>query len=155
MKYLPNILIVDDSKVNLVILENVINNFEVNIIQALSGAEALEKIQGIELALAIIDICMPKMDGYELALNINKDRPEAKVPIIFVTAGQMEEADVIKGYESGAVDYIFKPISSRVLQSKIHVFLDLFNQRQSIIKSWNDITVFKEPEEDIEQWFNL
>ena len=135
MKYLPNILIVDDSKVNLVILENVINNFEVNIIQALSGAEALEKIQGIELALAIIDICMPKMDGYELALNINKDRPDAKVPIIFVTAGQMEEADVIKGYESGAVDYIFKPISSRVLQSKIHVFLDLFNQRQSIIKS--------------------
>ena len=155
MKYLPNILIVDDSKVNLVILENVINNFEVNIIQALSGAEALEKIQGIEIALAIIDICMPKMDGYELALNINKDRPDAKVPIIFVTAGQMEEADVIKGYESGAVDYIFKPISSRVLQSKIHVFLDLFNQRQSIIKSWNDITVFKEPEEDIEQWFNL
>ena len=135
MKYLPNILIVDDSKVNLVILENVINNFEVNIIQALSGAEALEKIQGIEIALAIIDICMPKMDGYELALNINKDRPDAKVPIIFVTAGQMEEADVIKGYESGAVDYIFKPISSRILQSKINVFLDLFNQRQAIIKS--------------------
>ena len=135
MKYLPNILIVDDSQVNLVIIENVINNFEVNIIQALSGAEALEKIQGIEIALAIIDICMPKMDGYELALNINKDRPDAKVPIIFVTAGQMEEADVIKGYESGAVDYIFKPISSRILQSKINVFLDLFNQRQAIIKS--------------------
>lgn len=135
MKNLPNILIVDDSKVNLVILENVINNFEVNTILALSGAEALEKIQGIELAIAIIDICMPKMDGYELALNINKDRPDAKVPIIFVTAGQMEEADVIKGYESGAVDYIFKPVSSRVLQSKINVFLDLFNQRQSIIKS--------------------
>lgn len=135
MKNLPNILIVDDSKVNLVILENVINNFEVNTILALSGAEALEKIQGIELAIAIIDICMPKMDGYELALNINKDRPDAKVPIIFVTAGQMEEADVIKGYESGAVDYIFKPVSSRVLQSKINVFLDLFNQRQSINKS--------------------
>ena len=82
MKSLPNILVVDDSLENLIFLEATILNMEANLIMALSGHEALEKCRGIELALAIIDVHMPGMNGYELALKINEERlsacPEAK-----------------------------------------------------------------------------
>jgi PAS domain S-box-containing protein len=134
MKHLPNILIVDDTEVNLILLKSVIKKIKVNLILALSGSEALEKTCGIELALAIIDIQMPEMNGYELALNLNADRSGYKVPIIFITAYYGHKVEVLKGYHSGAVDYLLKPIDSTILLSKINVFLDLFNQKQTIVK---------------------
>ena len=133
MNHLPIILIVDDTEENLLYLELVIQKINVNIIRALSGYEALEKTQGIELALAIIDVRMPGMNGYELAVKINKERPEEKVPIIFMTANYFSEAELSKGYNSGAVDYIFKQFDRNNLLSKIGVFIDLFNQKQTIL----------------------
>ena len=141
MKNLPNLLIVDDSKINLFLLETVIKKIAVNLIQALSGVEALEKTHGIELALAIIDVQMPGMNGYELALKINAERLGDKVPVIFLTASHNHEMDIFKGYSSGAVDYIYKPVHNHILQSKINVFLDIFNQRQKIIA---DATLLQE-----------
>jgi PAS domain S-box-containing protein len=132
MESLPNLLIVDDTEENLVFLEALLKNTKTNVIRALSGAEALEKTTGIELAVAILDVRMPVMNGYELAVKMNEERSDIKVPIIFVTAGHINEIDTFKGYESGAVDYIFKPISSFILLSKINVFLDLFNHQQTI-----------------------
>ncbi len=135
MKSLPNLLIVDDSEENLVFLEAVIKKIKVNLIQALSGSEALEKIQGIELALAIIDVRMPGMNGYELALKMNEERSgEKKVSIIFLTAIHINEMEVFRGYNSGAIDYIIKPVNIHILLYKINVFLDLFNQKQTIIR---------------------
>ena len=131
---LPNLLIVDDSRANLALLAKIIRKIAVNLIQALSGPEALEKTKGIEIALAIIDVRMPGMDGYELALKMNEERAGDKVPIIFITASDFNEVQVYAGYNSGAVDYIFKPISPYILQCKINIFLDLFNQKQTIIK---------------------
>ncbi len=135
MNVLPNLLIVDDTKLNLRLIETIIKDIRINVIKTLSGAEALKKTKGIELALAIIDVHMPKMSGYELAIKLNEDRKEAKVPIIFVTANHFDKVEEFKGYDSGAVDYIFKPINDFILQSKIKVFLDLYNQKQIIIQN--------------------
>ena len=134
IKHLPNLLIVDDSKANLVLLEKTIKTIDVNLIQALSGMEALGKIKGIELALAIIDVRMPRMSGYELALKMNQERPGENVPIIFLTASHFDEMQVFEGYDAGAVDYIFKPFVGSILLCKINIFLDLFNQKQTIIR---------------------
>ncbi len=145
MNQLPNLLIVDDIKANLLLLRSVTKKLELNLIEASSGSEALEKANGIELALAIIDVRMPEMDGYELAKKLNEGRHEDKVPVIFLTANYLNEVEVFKGYDSGAVDYIIKPVNSRVLLSKINIFLDLFNQKQTI--KWNAAQLKKSSEE--------
>jgi signal transduction histidine kinase len=132
MNQLPNLLIVDDIKANLLLLRSVTKKLELNLIEASSGSEALEKTQGMELALAIIDVRMPEMDGYELAMKLNGGRQEDKVPVIFLTANYFNEIEVFKGYDSGAVDYIIKPVNHRILLGKIEIFLDLFNQKQTI-----------------------
>ena len=132
MKNLPNLLIVDDSQENLLLLETLIKNIHVNLIQALSGEEALEKTNGVELALAILDIRMPGMNGYELAVKINEERQTDKVPVIFLTASNLNETEVFKGYTSGVVDFIIKPANNQILISKINVFLELFKQKQTI-----------------------
>jgi PAS domain S-box-containing protein len=131
----PNLLLVDDIEINLCLLEEITKNLKVNLINAQSGAEALEKTRGIELALAIIDVQMPMMDGYELAMKINAERSDDKVPIIFLTASQNTKIELLKGYDSGAVDYIFKPIESHILLCKINIFLGLFNLRKTIIRN--------------------
>jgi PAS domain S-box-containing protein len=135
MKNSPNLLIVDDAEDNLLFLESVIKKFNANIICALSGQEALQKTEGIPLALAIIDVRMPIMNGYEVAVELNKKRPDNKVPIIFLTASHSSEAQQFKGYSSGAVDYLFKPFDIQILNSKIAVFLDPYNQKQIIIRN--------------------
>ncbi|HNW53734.1 MAG TPA: response regulator, partial [Bacteroidales bacterium] len=134
MKHLPNILIVDDNQINLTYLEVVISKMKVNLVKALSGAEALEKSQNKDLALAILDVMMPGMNGYELAQKLNQERSGEKVPVIFITAKHVNEEDEFQGYNSGAVDYIFKPVSNQVLLGKIKVFLDLFEQKQTIAR---------------------
>jgi len=130
----PYILIVDDNEENLDFLESVIGKLKVKVVRGLSGAEALQKTKRIKLALAIIDVRMPEMSGYELAAKLNSERPGEKVPIIFLTADISDEMEIGKGYGSGAVDYIFKPVNPYVLRSKIRVFLDLFQQNITIIK---------------------
>ena len=133
VKSLPNILIVDDLDVNLYLLEMITSKIEVNVIRASSGAEALAKTHGIELALAILDIWMPEMNGFELAERMNEEQVGDKVPVIFLTANSSNESDMFEGYSLGAVDYIIKPVNPNILRSKINVFLELFNQKKTII----------------------
>ena len=134
MKLLPNILIVDDNLINLHYLEVLTSKMEINLVKALSGEEALEITQGMVLALAILDVMMPGMNGYELAQKLNQERSGEKVPIIFITAKHVNDEDEYKGYNSGAVDYIFKPVNSKVLLGKIEVFINLFEQKQTIAR---------------------
>ena len=140
VKHLPYILIVDDNEENLDLLESIIGRLRVNVVRALSGSEALQKTKKIKLALSIIDVRMPEMSGYELAAKLNSERPGEKIPIIFLTANDSDEIEIVKGYGSGAVDYIFKPVNPHVLRSKIGVFLDLFQQNITIIK---DVALLK------------
>ncbi len=132
MESLPNLLIVDDNRDYLEFLNICLNNLPVNIIQAQSGEEALEKTRDTELFLALLDIMMPTMNGYDLAVKLNEHRHEEKVPIIFFTALFMNDGHIHKGYDSGAVDYIMKPLNRHILVSKVKVFLELFQQKRSL-----------------------
>ncbi len=131
---IPNILIVDDVSANLVALKALLRGLEieVNIIQAASGSEALEKVLENEFALILTDVQMPEMDGFELA-SILQDHDEwNQIPIIFITAAYRDEQNRDRGYGVGAVDYIQKPIEEHILLSKVTIFLRLYEQRRQI-----------------------
>ncbi|MFA8436684.1 MAG: PAS domain S-box protein [Marinifilaceae bacterium] len=133
-EYLPNILLVDDDSVLLKYLEAILKGLGANIIKALSGREALEKTRDKELAVAVMDIHMPEMDGYELATMLQKHTAEKVLPIIFLTGMQVEQSQILRGYQVGAVDYLIKPVEKKILISKVKVFLELDRQRNQIEK---------------------
>lgn len=132
MNSLPNILIVDDIEVNLILLETALRKEQAKIHRATSGQEALELTEKTEYALIILDVSMPVMNGFELAAHIRKQSLNGITPIIFISAILFDEFSVSQGYRSGAVDYISKPYHHEILLSKVRVFLQLYNQRQEI-----------------------
>jgi len=144
MHALPNILIVDDNSTNLLYLEIILRNIPAKLIKALSGAEALALVKDAELSLAILDVQMPEMNGYELAILLNEDRAENKVPIIFLTANFPENSRVLEGYKAGAVDYIVKPLNEVILISKIKIFLEMYWQKQRIIDDTERLRISEE-----------
>jgi PAS domain S-box-containing protein len=131
----PNILIVDDIEANVAFLERIIQPLAVHPILAYSGEEALEKIRDTDLALALIDVQMPGMDGLELATRILKDRSRDMVPIIFVTAYAYDDLHLEKFYKSGIIDFIVKPFQRSILNGKIRILLELHRQKQNILES--------------------
>lgn len=139
MNLKPNLLIVDDLEMNLFLLERILQPLEVKLIKASSGFEAIEKARGNVFALAIVDVFMPEMNGFELAIKLNEERLDDKIPIIFLTANYNNETEIFNGYSSGAVDYLIKPVNSDILVSKVKVFLDLFNKNQAIVRNANQL----------------
>lgn len=125
-----NILIVDDRLENLFVLESLLENLSCNIIRATSGNEALSLMLDYEFALVLLDVQMPGMDGFETAELMRSNNKTKYIPIIFVTAISKEQKCIFKGYEVGAVDYLFKPIETVILQSKVKVFIELYNQKK-------------------------
>jgi len=120
------ILCVDDQSANLRALEVVIDLPGVVLLQASSGAEALQLLlDNNDIALALLDVQMAEMDGYEVAELMRSHRRSRHIPIIFLTAINKDMGHVFKGYDAGAVDYIFKPFEPRVLLSKVEFFLEL------------------------------
>jgi len=133
MKLEPiKILLVDDIEENLVMLEALLRRDGLEILQARSGAEALELLLVHEVSLALLDVQMPELDGFELAELMHGAERTRHVPIIFITAGAHDPQRVFKGYGTGAVDFLFKPIDSLVLKSKVDVFLELARQRRQL-----------------------
>ncbi len=126
------ILIVDDRVENLVALETLLNDFDIELVRALSGAEALAKTFNNQFALAIMDVQMPEMDGYETVALMRQAKSTKNLPVIFVSAIYKEDFHVIKGIETGAVDFIVKPIISEVLRGKVKVFLELYKYQTSL-----------------------
>ena len=126
------VLAVDDRPENLLALEYTLGDTEAEVIRAGSGEEALAATLHQEFALAILDVQMPGMDGYELAELLRGDPKSKHMPIIFLTANYSEEEQVFKGYESGGVDYIVKPYKPAILVSKVNVFLELHAQRTEL-----------------------
>ncbi len=119
------ILLVDDLQENLLALAALLRRDEVELLEARSGNAALELLLAHEIALAIIDVQMPAMDGFELAELMRGSPRSRDVPIIFVTAGLHDESRIFRGYESGAVDFLHKPLEPTILRSKVDVFLQL------------------------------
>lgn len=123
------ILIVDDRPENLLTLERLLDSPNLEVIKAHSGEEALGLTLDHDLALVLLDVKMPGMDGYEVAELMRSSRKTKGIPIIFVTAELQGDHHLFKGYESGAVDYLFKPLNPVVLKSKVAVFIELFRQK--------------------------
>src|SRR5262249_47965306 len=121
-----NILIVDDKEANLLALETILKPLDLKIVKAHSGNEALAHLLELDFACVVLDVQMPEMDGFELAKIIRADERTKFLPIIFATGNQYDEEDVFKGYETGAVDYLFKPLVVTVVRSKINVFVELY-----------------------------
>jgi len=131
---LPVVLIVDDFAENLIAMEAMLRCDEFEIVTAQSGRAALDILLERSVALAIIDVHMPEMDGFELATLMRGVEKTRYVPIVFVTAHSPDAARMFKGYEVGAVDYLFKPIDEQVLRGKVDVFVTLDRQRQQLLQ---------------------
>lgn len=132
---LPVVLIVDDVADNLLAFEGLLRRDDVEIVTALSGRAALDILLDRNVALAIIDVQMPEMDGFELAALMRGVEKTRYVPIVFVTAGSREPSRMFKGYEVGAVDYLFKPVDEQVLRGKVDVFVTLEKQKQLLLQA--------------------
>jgi DNA-binding response OmpR family regulator len=118
------ILLVDDRPANLVALEALLAPLGRRLVKAASGEEALRFLLQEECALILLDVQMPDLDGFETASMIRDRKRTSETPIIFVTAIHSEEAQVIRGYSLGAVDYIVKPFNGEALVAKVQTFLE-------------------------------
>lgn len=128
------ILLVDDIPENLIALSALLRRDDLQLLEAHSGQQALELLLEHDVALALLDVQMPELDGFELAELMRGMEKTRHVPIIFVTAGARDPKRVFKGYESGAVDFLFKPIEPHVLKSKVDVFVELAKQKAEVAR---------------------
>ncbi len=133
------ILAVDDVEENLVALEALLTQPSIELIRASSGTEALEALLAHDIALALLDVQMPGMDGFELAELMRGSERTKHVPIIFLTAGAPDRTRLFQGYDAGAVDFLFKPIDPQLLSAKVDVFVELHRQKRQLASQLEQI----------------
>jgi two-component system, NtrC family, sensor kinase len=131
----PFVLIVDDVEANLISLEALLEGLTCQVIRARSGNEALRELLRHPFAVMLLDVQMPEMDGYEVAHHARNNPSTREVPIIFLTAMNSSTEYELRGYGSGAVDFLFKPINPSVLRSKVQVFIELFLARRELLEA--------------------
>lgn len=134
-------LVVDDVPENLVAVEALLHSDSIEVLKAQSGPEALELLllHG-DVALALLDVQMPEMNGFELAELIRGSERTRHIPLIFMTAGSRDPNWQFRGYETGAVDFLYKPIDPQMLASKAGVFFELFRQKRSLARELRERT---------------
>ena len=144
-----DILIVDDKPANLLALRKLLAKPGLNIVEATGGNDALSLILEYDFALILLDVQMPDMDGFETAELIRGNEETKHIPIIFVTAISKEQKYIFKGYDKGAVDYLFKPLDPDILKSKVNIFLELYKQKEDLKKANTEL--YKANERILEQ----
>jgi signal transduction histidine kinase len=127
-----NVLVVDDVPQNIAAIEAVLSQPGLNLVKAHSGNDALELLLVKEVALALVDVRMPGMDGFELAELMRGAERTRDIPIIFMTAASHDPTRMFRGYEAGAVDFLHKPVDPTILKSKVDVFVELYSQRRRL-----------------------
>ena len=127
-----NILLVDDQPGKLLTYEAILGDLGENLIKANSGAEALQHLLKTEIAVVLVDVCMPTLDGFELASLIRQHPRCQKTAIIFISAVASSSLDRIKGYQSGAVDYVSVPVEPELLRARVSVFADLYRKTEAL-----------------------
>jgi signal transduction histidine kinase len=132
-------LLVDDLEENLFALTALLRQEGLEILTARSGTEALELLLVHDVALAILDVQMPEMNGFELAEIMRGTERTRRVPIIFLTAGGLDDQRRFRGYDAGAVDFLFKPVEPYILRSKAEVFFELYRQRQEVARQREEL----------------
>src|ERR1700726_1611251 len=127
-----NILLVDDQPAKLLSYEVILREIGENLIQASSGRAALEHLLKTDIAVVLMDVCMPELDGFELAAMIRNHPRFRKTAIIFVSAIHLTDVDRLRGYEMGAVDYVPIPVIPEVLRAKVKIFAELYRKSRQL-----------------------
>ena len=127
-----NILLVDDQPAKLLGYEAILEELDENLIKANSGSEALEQLLKHDIAVMLMDVCMPELDGFELAQMIRQHPRYQRTSIIFVSAIQMTDLDRLRGFECGAVDYVSVPVDPNILRARVAIFADLYRKTRDL-----------------------
>jgi signal transduction histidine kinase len=148
------VLIVDDIKANIIALKKTLELHDINVDTAESGEEALKKILKTDYCLIIMDVQMPGLDGFEVVKILSGNKRTKDIPVIFLSALNIEKKYIFKGYETGAVEYITKPVDSDLLMLKVKTFLKLYEQQRELkgIKELlsKEIIIRKEAQDNLE-----
>src|SRR3981189_3406060 len=123
-----NILLVDDQPAKLLSYEAILYDLGENLLKGTSGREALEYLLKSEVAVVLVDVCMPDLDGFQLAAMIREHPRFKKTAITFISAIHLSDMDRLRGYEMGAVDYVPVPVIPEVLRAKVKVFAELYRK---------------------------
>lgn len=154
LKYKFMILIVDDIKANIIALKKILELHNLEVDSAESGEEALKKILKNNYALIIMDVQMPGMDGFEVAEILAGNNRTKDIPVIFLSAVNKQKKFISKGYETGGVDYITKPVDSDLLILKVKTFLKIYQQQKELIDVRDllskEVAIRKEAQENLE-----
>jgi signal transduction histidine kinase len=134
-----NILLVDDQPAKLLSYETVLSSLGETLITASSATEALQCLLANEIAVVLVDVCMPDLDGYELAAMIRQHPRFQETAIIFVSAVMLNDLDRLRGYECGAVDYVPVPVVPEILRAKVSVFADLYRKTRALERLNNEL----------------
>ena len=127
-----NILLVDDQPGKLLSYEAILSELGENLIKAASATEALQLLLKSDFGVVLIDVCMPELDGFELAAMIRQHPRFQRTAIIFVSAIQVTDLDLLRGYAAGAVDYVPVPVVPDLLRAKVRVFAELYRKSRQL-----------------------
>lgn len=148
MEIKPKILIVDDRPENLVTLKRVLGDLDIELVEATNGNDALRATLYHDFALALLDIQMPGMDGYELASILREEEKTANLPFVFISAVYTDNLNVFKGYEKGAFSFITKPFQPEILRNKVKFFMEKHQQEVALYELNKDL---KKKNDDLER----
>ena len=127
-----NILLVDDQPGKLLTYEAILEGVNANLIKATSAEEALTSLLKTEIAVILMDVCMPDLDGFELAAMIRNHPRHEKTAVIFISGVRLETDDLLKGYRTGAVDYVPVPVVPEILKAKVQIFVELYRKTRQL-----------------------
>src|SRR5438270_12990145 len=127
-----NVLLVDDQPDKLLAYEVILGELDENLVKTSSAREALQFLLKNDVAVVLIDVCMPELDGFQLAAMIREHPRFRKTAIIFISAIHLTDVDRLRGYEMGAVDYVPVPVVPEVLRAKVKVFAELFRKTRQL-----------------------
>src|SRR6476661_7518703 len=127
-----NVLLVDDQPAKLLAYEVILRDLGENLIKASSARQALEYLLKTDVAILLIDVCMPELDGFQLAAMIREHPRFQQTAIIFVSAIHLSDLDRLRGYEAGGVDYVPVPVVPEVLRAKVRVFAELYRKTRAL-----------------------
>ena len=139
MRRAAKILMVDDRPENLLALEAILQGLGHELIKATSGEEALKCLLTDDVAVLLLDVQMPGMDGFETAAHVKRREKTRDIPILFLTAIDGEAHQAFRGYAAGAVDYLSKPFDPWVLKAKVGVFVELYERRSELAAQADDL----------------
>ncbi len=139
----PRVLIVDDVRENITAMEHVLSDLDIDLVTSTDPYKALSYTLEYDFALALIDVQLSQLNGYQTAEKMRSAEHSCHIPIVFVTANSLDECNLMRGYDVGAIDYIEKPLNPYVLKSKVNMFVQLYRDKHELREVYREIKVEK------------